>query len=271
MVSLKMITIIPLGTNGWFPSYGRETMSFLVVLKKRLIILDAGSGLFRLFKGKLNLLINKYKEIDLYFSHFHLDHLMGFQYLHQVFKCQVLNIFGPSKKINSFSPKEALNRYVNHPFYSYPISKFPFKIVFYELANKTYNFGGYQVKVREQKHPLSSLAFNFNFGLSYITDSDCTQKTVDFVKGSKLLLHEHWRLGNHLLKKRETKIEDYLLDGHTSTIGAAIIAKKARVSKLGLIHHYPFFTKKILKNAETLAQQVFKPTKLIFDLEKIIL
>lgn len=107
-------------------------MSFLVVLKKRLIILDAGSGLFRLFKGKLNTLVNKYKEIDLYFSHFHLDHILGFYYLHKILNCRLLNIFAPSKTLNYFSPKEILEKYINHPFYSFPFNKFPFKIIFHE-------------------------------------------------------------------------------------------------------------------------------------------
>jgi len=261
--------IIALGTNGWFPSYGRHTMSFLVTFKNRLIILDAGSGLFRLFKGKLNKLINNYNEIDLFFSHFHLDHLLGFQYLHKILKIKTLNIFGPSKKTNEFSPQEVLSRYVNHPFYSLYLDKFPFKITFHELENGSYKMNGYAVKVREQKHPKVSLGFNFSFGLSYITDSDCSQETINLVRGSKLLLHEHWMTGDNLLTKENLNIDDYLIEGHTSTVGAAFIAKKAEVFRLGLIHHYPFYTEKKLLKSQKLAQKVFKKTRLIFDLDKI--
>lgn len=244
-------------------------MSYLVPLKSRLIILDGGTGLFRLFKGRFNRLVNKYSQVDFFFSHFHFDHMMGFFYLHKILRAKKVNIHGPAKSINQYSPEEVLKRFISHPFYSLPINDFPFEMNFVELKSGEYKMEGYKVKVRRQEHPKSSLAYRFDFGLSYVTDSDCVEETASLVEGSKLLLHEHWMSGKKLLKVKDIKIGDCSEIGHTTAFGAALIAKKAKVGKLFLVHHYPFYNKRQLNGNLQLVKKVFRKTELLFDLNEI--
>lgn len=261
--------VIALGTNGWFPSYGRETMSYLIPLKKRLLILDGGTGLFRLFVGKLNQLVQKYEEVDFFFSHFHFDHIMGFFYLHKILRAKKVNIHGPAKSINQYSPEEVLKRFISHPFYSLTLDEFPFKFNFVQLKSGHYRMADYSVLVRRQDHPQSSLAYSFDFGLSYLTDSDCVEESVKLVQGAKILLHEHWRSGEKLFKKENVKISQASEIGHTTAFGAALIAEKAKVGKLFLVHHYPFYNKRQLNRNLQMAKKVFRKTELLFDLNEI--
>lgn len=45
--------LIPLGTNGYIPTLGRHTMSFLVLTAGEAILLDAGTGVSRLLDSKI--------------------------------------------------------------------------------------------------------------------------------------------------------------------------------------------------------------------------
>src|SRR3989344_8948195 len=92
------MTIIPLGTNGFFPSFGRQTMCFAILLGKTLIILDAGSGLFRLAEPIGKKLLTGVDTIHIYLSHYHLDHTFGFYAAWKFFAGKKVTVFGNSAK-----------------------------------------------------------------------------------------------------------------------------------------------------------------------------
>ena len=73
--------LIPLGTNGFIPTFGRHTMSFLVLTENQALLLDAGSGVSRLLQPELKALIEPYETLNIVFSHYHLDHTIGVSYL----------------------------------------------------------------------------------------------------------------------------------------------------------------------------------------------
>ena len=88
--------LIPLGTNGFFPSFGRQTACYAIPIKKTLIILDAGSGLFRLAEPVGKKLLDGIDEIHLYLSHYHLDHTFGFYAAFKLFNNVKVRVFAPS-------------------------------------------------------------------------------------------------------------------------------------------------------------------------------
>ena len=89
--------LIILGSGGWIPTESRHTASYLVDTGESLIILDTGSGLSRL-SNHLDIL-NKYEEINIIYSHYHLDHLIGLSYIGNWSKEKRLNIYGPGKDL----------------------------------------------------------------------------------------------------------------------------------------------------------------------------
>lgn len=245
--------LIPLGTNGFFASFNRETACFAIPHEKTLIILDAGSGLFRLAQPEGQKLLAQADEIHLFLSHYHLDHTFGFYGAFHLFRNRKVTVFAPTDK---------------HVFSDIGKDYFPIN---YEKKHKNFSWqrltigenkiGKYNVRVRKQDHRgEGSLAFVFSFGVAYVTDSEYTNEGIDFVSGVKLLLHEHYRPGT---------LQDYFDGEHVTTVGAAMIAKEAGVGKLALIHHYPFADDKQLSSQLKLAKSIFSNTVLAKDLENI--
>ncbi|MGD2114802.1 MAG: MBL fold metallo-hydrolase, partial [Acidobacteriota bacterium] len=73
--------LIPLGTNGYIPTHGRQTMCFLVRFEDRALLLDAGTGVARLLEPRVRELLEGVEQLDVILSHFHLDHVIGLSYL----------------------------------------------------------------------------------------------------------------------------------------------------------------------------------------------
>lgn len=245
--------VLPLGTNGFFASFNRETACFAIPHEKTLIILDAGSGLFRLAQPEEKKLLSEASEVHLFLSHYHLDHTFGFYGAFHIFR---------NKKVTVCAPTD------RHVFSDLAKEYFP---VEYENVHQNFSWhilkegentiDTYRVKVRKQDHRgEGSLAFRFSFNLAYITDSEPSKEGTEFVSGIKLLLHEHYLSGS----------EKVYFDGeHVTTVGAAMIAKEAGAGKLALIHHYPFAEDNQLQSQLKLAQSIFPQTVLAKDLEPI--
>lgn len=241
-------------------------MCFAIPLGKTLIMLDAGSGLFRLAEPEGRQLLNGIDTIHLYLSHYHLDHTFGFYAAWKLFAEKTVTVFGKSdKKVFSEFPAA---RYFPVD-YAKAFQTFSWKT----LSEGNHSVSNYHVTVRKQDHVgEGSLAFRFEFGktpLAYVTDSEPTIESVEFVRGVDLLLHEHYLDGQEVLQKKDAKLADHFQAGHTTTVGNALVAKEAQVGKLALIHHYPFADKKQLEKQLKLARTIFPKTVFANDLETI--
>ncbi|MBI3955538.1 hypothetical protein HY338_03770 [Candidatus Gottesmanbacteria bacterium] len=256
------MNVIPLGTNGFFPSFGRETMCFAIPYGKTLIILDAGTGLYRLAEPMGKRLLAGAENIHLYLSHYHLDHTFGFYGAWKILKDKKVTVFGKEEK-KVFNDLAGDYFPINH---EKEFGNFSWR----KLDVGENKIGDYQVAVRRQYHNgAGSLAFKFSFGLAYVTDSEPTQESVEFVRDVPLLLHEHYLSGEEILDNTNAKLEDHFLGKHTTSIGAAMIAKEAKAGKLCLLHHYPFYNAKQLVKQREFARKIFEETELSIDLKHI--
>lgn len=256
--------IFPLGTNGFFPSFGRQTMCFAVPFGNTLILLDAGTGLFRLVEPEGKKLLENASRVHIFLSHDHLDHTFGFYGAWKLLKDKKVTVFGEGNE-GVFSK---LTRKYFPIRYQKEHGNFQWK----NISPGKNSIGNYSVSVRKQSHNnAGSLAFRFHFpdgeDFSYVTDGEPTKESVDFVKGTNLLLHEHYLSGEEMLRKKDVKLEDHFLAGHTTSVGAALIAKEGKVAKLALIHHYPFADASQLKLQFHQSERIFPPVVLARDLE----
>lgn len=254
--------VIPLGTNGFFPSFGRQTMCFAIPLGKTLIILDAGSGLFRFAEPIGKKLLDGVDTIHLYLSHYHLDHTFGFYAAWKLFAGKKVTVFGKSTK-------RVFKELYSHGYIPGLFEKQYSSFCWEEVGEKVIARDVYQMKARKQLHNgAGSLAYRFQFqdaSLAYVTDSEPTRESIEFVRGVNLLLHEHYLGGEEASKRKNISLEDHYLAGHVTTVGAATIAKEAQVGKLALIHNYPFADEKQLKRLETLSESIFSQSTCTFD------
>jgi ribonuclease BN (tRNA processing enzyme) len=260
------MNILPLGTNGFFSSFGRQTACYAIPHGDTLILLDAGSGLFRLAEPQGQELLKGVTNVHLFLSHYHLDHTMGLYSAFLILKKQDVTVFAPGgiQQIASYMkmrnlPKEYEKQYPHFHFQ--------------EIRDGKKEMEDYAVSVRRQDHRgEGSLAFRFYFldgELAYVTDSEPTDEGVAFVQRVPLLLHEHTFTGDDALKNN-TPLTHMTAGGHVTTVGAAIIATQAQVGKLFLIHHNPFADEKMLKHQEAVAKSIFPQSHLSQDLSMIV-
>ncbi len=111
-----------LGTNGWYPTATGNTVCALIETPDRYIVLDAGDGIHRLDQHATD----QKKPVDLFLSHFHLDHLWGLHIQPKFSFQNEMRIFGQP------GTKEILAKFVGPPLTA-PFSVLKTKISVHEL------------------------------------------------------------------------------------------------------------------------------------------
>lgn len=235
-----------LGTNGWYDSITGNTVCVLVEARDQYIILDAGNGFY-----KIDRYITEPKPINLFISHFHLDHIIGLHILNKFNFTQGMDIFGPP------GLKKVFRLIINSP-YSKPISDIQTKIRLHELPVNQGSIGS--VEFKKLKHTVYCLGYRFNLEgkiLTYCTDTGICRNLFNLAKNSDLLITECSYLSGQTDKSWP----------HLNPQDGARVAKKAKAKKLALLHFdaaiYPTFQKRL--QAERCAKVIFQNTKAVKD------
>lgn len=223
---------VALGTNGFFPSWGRETMSFLLRRGDEGLVMDAGTGLGRLVEPTTRRWIEDLDRLDLLLTHYHLDHVIGIAYLSGLWDRPV-RIFAPGRPLVDAEPRAALERLVAPPLFPVPLGELglPIEIVPYDGPELT--IGTFDLTVRRQRHPGGSVGVRIDDELAYVTDTEPDDATVNLCRGVRTLLHEAWST------REEAAAPGYAPRGHSSTPAVARIASDAGVGRLVPVHHRP--------------------------------
>ncbi len=226
------IELIPLGTNGFFPSYGRQTMSFLLLLDdRRAVLLDAGTGVARLAETAIATRLANFESLDIVLGHYHLDHVVGLTYLSTVWG-RPARIHAPAPPLVDVEPAIALGRLVGPPLFPIALDRFPVPIEVRAYSG-SFELAGRTVGVRRQNHPGGSVALRIDDALAYVTDTVADPESATFAHGVDLLLHEVWA------SDEEARAKPFLVAGHAAVGPVLEIAERASVSRLMPVHHHP--------------------------------
>lgn len=239
--------VIFLGTNGWYDTEIGNTTCILLETKKYSIILDAGSGLYKLEKY-----IDWEKPGFLFLSHFHLDHIIGLHTLTKFNFKSGFRIYGQK------GTKKILNQVINQPF-TVPLNELPFKVKVNEIAEGKHLLP-FLVKTKFLIHSSACLGYRFEIDkkkIAYCTDTGICKNLKELAKDVDLLITEC------SLKPGQIKPEWPHLNPEIS----AKIAKKSNVKKLILTHFDSaiYKTLKEKKEAEKIARKIFKNTTAAVD------
>ena len=230
--------ILPLGTNGYFPSHGRQTMSILLFVDDRAVMLDAGSGVGRLVDPDLAAKLERFDSLDIILSHYHLDHIIGLSYLPAVCAKTKICLHAPGPPLVDVSASGALHAFLCPPYFPRSLGDFPVPLEVLEYSEVVAKIGSVDVRFRRQQHPGGSVGMRFGDTLAYITDTVADPATADFVRGVDVLMHEVW-LSNEA---------EAVAHGHSWARGVARIAEQAGVRCLIPIHHHPQHSNDELKS-----------------------
>lgn len=222
----------PLGTNGFFPSYGRHTMSFLVLTDDAALLLDAGTGIGRLAEPDWQERLRRHDTLHIVLTHYHLDHVVGLTYLAGMWQRPV-KLYAPSDPLVDAKAPTALAELLRPPYFPRHLDQLEFPVEITPFGGENLEVAGLELSFRRQRHPGGSVGVRVGQNLTYVTDTEVDERTIDFAHRSHTLLHEVWATDE------EAADPGFEPRGHSWTGGVAVIAQRAKVQRLVPVHHHP--------------------------------
>ncbi|MBX9932953.1 MAG: MBL fold metallo-hydrolase [Methylobacterium sp.] len=244
-----------------FAEFGGSTPCMEVRCGERLFILDAGSGLHAC--GVHNR-ADLPQEIDLLFSHLHLDHTAGLPFFKPV-------VFDASRTINTYCgnldgecAKATLDRLFSPPLFPVNLDVIPVRFAHHGfIAGEPLVFGdGMRVDTILLNHPQGSTGYRFDHGgrrLCVISDIEHSdpwpdQELAEFVRDADLMVYDGMFTEGEYPCCRGW--------GHSTWQKGVELAQAAGVKALAIIHLHPAHTDPMLRQIESEMQAVM-PTAFI--------
>jgi len=252
------------GCRGSFPSfdenkviYGGDTSCVeLRTPDNKMIVLDMGTGLKRLGQKIVN--DSSFpKNISIFLSHYHLDHIQGFLMFAPLFNPEY-NITIYSRLSNGKNFKEILKQFIQPEIWPVMIDNLPANLSFITIDDNPVKISdNTEVFTSLHPHPNKAYSIKLNiFGkiITYVTDCEhpkdhLNPNVVKFASNSDVLIHD-----------AQYTIEDLDLHtgwGHSSWKNAVDVAIQSNSKKLILFHHSPDYDDQQISNIEKKAQMNF--------------
>jgi phosphoribosyl 1,2-cyclic phosphodiesterase len=236
------------GCRGSLPTPGPRTVRYggnTTCVELRLddgtvIVLDAGSGLRNL--GRALRQRDEVREVYLYLTHTHWDHLMGFPFFEPGYSPDfVVRIRGGSSAKGVL--KGSLENQMRAPHFPIPFEALRARFDFHVGDPRSRAIGSCEVEPIALNHPGGGYGFKFTErGKSFVflPDNELSfghvegmdrERYVEFCRGAELLLHDAQYTDQEYLERRGW--------GHTTVTDSVWMALDAGVKRLGLFHHDP--------------------------------
>lgn len=229
---MPRLSITPLGTNGFIPSHGRQTMSYLLRRDGAPVLLDAGSGLGRLLEPALAGALDGADRLRIVLSHYHLDHTIGLSYLTAIAAGRPVTIWAPAPPLVDGVPEEALGRLIAPPLFPLRLADFPMPVEVVPYSGDTLEVAGLRLRLRRQRHDGGSVGMVIDERLGYLTDCEMEEASADFARGVELLVHEVWLLEEQIAAGAKRY-------GHSTAEEVARLATACGAGALMPVHHHP--------------------------------
>jgi ribonuclease BN (tRNA processing enzyme) len=222
--------LIILGSGTSIPLSDRASPSLALIVDENPILFDMGPGALRqLTKAGLD-----YEKIELIFiTHFHPDHTADL--IHFLFASRTPSVLQRRNPFVIGGPK-GLKELISRLQETYPdwltLPSNVMKIEEFETGkNSQRDYTGFKVITSPTNHTAHSLAYRVDTltgkSITYSGDTGFCDEIVDLAKGADLLVLEC------------SFPDGEEMEGHLTPSQAGLIAAKANVSQLILIHFYP--------------------------------
>ena len=248
--------------------YGGNTICVEVNCGGRILVFDAGSGFRPL---GLDLRKREISNFDVFFTHFHYDHICGFPFF--------APFFNPKAKIRLWSghlnrrdaTRRGIRDYMKHPYF--PVGPEVFEA---SLDYRDFKAGeilrparGIVIATCPLNHPGGATAYRVNFdgrSFCYVTDTEHTpdglnQTIIDLAEGADMMVYD--------ATYSDTEYPRFVDYGHSTWQEGVRLCKAANVRRLGIFHHRPSRTDAKLDAIGRLAKKQFPGSFVTRDGQRI--
>lgn len=243
--------------------YGGNTSCVEVLLDdETAMVLDAGTGIRAL---GLDLVERGVRDINLFLTHLHLDHLEGLRFFAPLWNPRVsLDIWGPRSPVLSL--RDRILRSFSPPLFPLDFRDVPAKVTFHDLPAEPWRTqGGLSLVSDLVLHPGPTLGFRLESdgsSVAYIPDHEPVLAGIDgrsldwlsagaIARGADLVLHD----SQYTEEEYATKIGW----GHSSVADAVAFSRAVGAGRLVLFHHEPDHSDGELEALEQRARELAAP------------
>lgn len=234
----------------------------------RALIIDAGTGIIglgeRLMKGPC-------RELDLFISHAHLDHLQGIPFFAPFFSREFsIRIYGERR--SGLSIQEQISASMREPLWPVNIEAFQSRIEYIdiEVGKPILLESGFQVDTLRSCHPnlctlykISKYGKSVVYALDFEHAGDSLQRLAEFAKDTGLLIYDS--------QYTDEEYPSFVGWGHSTWQKGAALAEKCGAQRLLFSHHKPGRTDTENLELQRLAQARFPNCAFAREGEEIIL
>ena len=243
-----------------YTKFGGHTSCVSLNIQGRLLIFDAGSGLYDLGEWIQNSL-DKISHVDLFITHFHYDHVMGLPFFAPLWD----PYFNLTIHHASLNPEEnKVKSFIQHrlfvePFFPVSFEKVPSKIDFKEhLLGASFSLNqDISMSSQALNHPGEATGYRIESkgkSISYITD---TEHTIGELDAKILCLMDQADIAIYDATYTDEEFHEKKGWGHSTWQQGIRLAQKAGVKKLAFFHHAPSHDDTILTSLEQQAQRIW--------------
>ncbi|MGM0442340.1 MAG: MBL fold metallo-hydrolase [Elusimicrobiota bacterium] len=224
--------------------YGGDTTCLEVSLNNKILVIDSGTGIRNLGE---DILTRDIKDIDLFITHTHWDHIHGFPFFPPIYEKDFrINILGNA---NSYRKIESiLSKQMSIEYFPVRFSDLRATTKFIKNFESRYLEDGYKLEMIEANHPIATVGLKISrindgeakkTSFVFITDNELESKNpktnrsefVDFCRGAKYLIHD--------AQFTEEEYKSRTGWGHSTFKQTIELARDAKVENLVFFHHDP--------------------------------
>lgn len=242
------------GTRGSCPvsgpeygEFGGNTPSLELHYEDTLIIFDAGTGI-----RPLGITLKEVQKIDIFLSHFHWDHIVGFPFFEPIYeKGKEVTIWGPDTKHRT--SKDLFSQLLGGEFFPIHIDQIQAKLNFKTITpGKPIQIGPITLDFHPANHPNHTVCFKIKTPketIGYVTDNEIDlekqESFISFFKGVDIFIHE----AQYFPKEYEQK-KGW---GHSSLNNTIRLVDLVSPKRWIVTHYDPKHSDESLHNLENLA------------------